>query len=75
MLYEVFSQGEPIRSDRKDHAGRHIYEANIVSLGQIDVPPGKCPFERARERFGISHPMVSFVNGYDENGNVRLNLQ
>lgn len=75
MLYKVFHQGEPIRSENKDHANRHTYKANIVHLGDIEVPVGKCPFERAREKFGIAYPMVSAINGYDEEGKVRLNLQ
>lgn len=75
MEYVVYSQGTPVKSERKGRDNRNEFEANIVEIGKIDVPPGKCPIERARERFGIGFPMVSAVNGYTEEGKVRPYLQ
>ena len=75
MEYVVYSQGTPVKSERKGHDNRNVFEANIVEIGKIDVPPGKCPIERARERFGIGFPLVSAVNGYTEEGKVCPYLQ
>lgn len=75
MEYIVYSQGTPVKSERKGRDNRNEFEANIVEIGRIDVPPGKCPIERARERFGIGFPLVSAVSGYTEEGKVRPYLQ
>ncbi len=75
MLYNVYEQLAPVKSERKGRDNRNEFEANIRFVDQIDVLPGKCPIERARERFGIGFPMVSAVNGYTEEGKVRLYLQ
>lgn len=75
MKYHVYKQLEPLQTDQKDRAGRFIFKANILLIGQIDIPFEKCPIEYARNKFDIDHPMVSAVNGYDEEGKVRLNLQ
>jgi len=70
MLYEVFEQHEPVKTTRKDFAGRFVYESDIRSVNVIDVSSDKDPIEYARDRFGIDHPLVSAVNGYDEEGRV-----
>ena len=75
MEYIVYSQGAPVKSERKGRDNRNEFEANIVEIGKIDVAPGKCPIERARERFGIGFPLVRAVNGYTEEGKVRPYLQ
>lgn len=75
MEYVVYSQGTPVKSERKGRDNRNEFEANIVEIGKIDVPNGKCPIDHARDTLGIKFPLVSAVNGYDEEGKALLNLQ
>ena len=71
MKYIVYEQRAPIDSKRKDKRGYPIIEANIVEIGTIDVPVNRCPIDCAREQCGIKFPLVSAINGYTEDGEVR----
>lgn len=75
MEYNVYEQLAPVKSERKDRDNRNVFEANIRYLGVIDVSPFGCPITAARDVFKIDHPMVSAVNGYTDEGKVRLYLQ
>ena len=70
MKYVVYEQLPPVKSERKGRDNRNEFEMNIANIGVVDVPLGKCPISYARDKFNIDHPMVSAVNGYDENGKV-----
>ncbi len=75
MLYNVYEQLAPVKSERKDRDNRNVFEANIRWVDEISIPSGKDPIEHVRERYGIKFPMVSAVNGYTEEGKVRPYLQ
>lgn len=72
MLYNVYEQLAPVKTERKDRDNRNVYEANIQLIGETDVPSNKDPIEYVRDRYGIKFPLVSAVNGYTDEGKVRL---
>ena len=72
MLYNVYEQLAPVKTERKDRDNRNVYEANIQLLGETDEPSNKDPLESVGDRYGIKFPLVSAVNGYTDEGKVRL---
>jgi hypothetical protein len=71
MLYNVYEQLEPVRTERKDFAGRHVYESDIRFVSTIEVPVGEEPIAWACYFFSIDHPLVSAIRGYTDEGKVR----
>lgn len=76
MLYNVYEQLAPVKTERKDRDNRNVFEANIRLIGEIDVPSNKDPIECARKTYDVLHPLVSAYHGYTDEGKVIIpNLQ
>jgi hypothetical protein len=76
MIYNVYEQMQPVKSERKGRDNRNEWEADIRFVNTLDVPSDKDPIEFARIRYGIDHPLVSAYHGYNDDGKVLIpNLQ